>query len=106
MEKKRIRTKTIVGGVIAAIYFLATTFASIKSNISLWFFSVFFLVGLVFFLAPTEALLRFDRKMGYFLYITAPDEESGLGCANIFFTLFGLIFMLMPMAFSLDVLFR
>jgi hypothetical protein len=62
---------------------------------------MFFIIGLAIFLIPAKTQLRFDWGMGYFLYKMTSNEEAGLGCASVFYILFGLAFMAMPLLFSI-----
>ncbi|MBX3268732.1 MAG: hypothetical protein KF729_00640 [Sandaracinaceae bacterium] len=57
-------------------------------------------VGVLVAVTPAQTLLRFDRKTGHFLYRTAPDHETGLRRAAVFYRLFGVGFALFALAWS------
>lgn len=59
--------------------------------------------GVVKMVLPTRLLLAFDRRTGYWLYKSAPDEATGLRRAKWFYRLFGLAFVLFPIGFMVKV---
>lgn len=48
-------------------------------------------------LVPTRILIKYDRKTGYHIYKSAPNEASGLRRAAIFYKLFGLVFVVISL---------
>jgi hypothetical protein len=45
---------------------------------------------------PVNTLLRIDRKLGYQLYVRAPNQEIGLQRARWYYRLVGLAFVIVP----------
>ena len=58
--------------------------------------TVFSISGGVMLLVPTQMLLRFDRKVGYRLYVNAPDEATGLRRARWYYRVVGFAFAVGP----------
>jgi hypothetical protein len=109
--KNKVKMKTLFGIVMILSYTLVTLFVALRSIAhhssvyrELTFPTFFFAVGVAIYFIPTEILLRFDRRTGFFLYKQARSKEEGLRIAGIFFTVFGLIFMLIPAALILAAL--
>ena len=108
-SKKKIDIKTIIGGVITIIYVLFTFLGLMRMLISdrldgfgeMCGTVMFYIIGVAIFLIPAENLLRFDRGTGYFLYKMTSNEDAGLGCASVFYILFGLAFMALPLLISI-----
>lgn len=53
----------------------------------LWIFTI---IGASTALLLAELLLRYDRKTGYWLYKNAPDQQTGLRRATLFYRIFGI----------------
>lgn len=109
--KNKLKMKTVFGIVVVFFYILITLFVALRSIAhqtsvyrELAFPTIFFAVGAAIYFIPTEILLQFDRRTGFFLYKQARNKEEGLRIAGIFFTVFGLIFMLIPAALILAAL--
>ena len=50
---------------------------------------VLFVVGLAVAFTPPRKLLKHDRLTGYRIYRSAPDEQTGVRRAGLFYRLFG-----------------
>jgi hypothetical protein len=50
-------------------------------------------IGLIIVLIPTRLMLKLDRRTGYALYKSSPNEKTGLRRAALFYKLFGLAFV-------------
>jgi hypothetical protein len=51
--------------------------------------SIFLLIGLLLVFLPVRTILRFDRKLGYAVYKSAPSEDVGLRWAAYLYRCIG-----------------
>ena len=56
---------------------------------------MFTLVGLIIVFTPARILVKYDGGTGGGIYRKASDAQSGLRMANIFYKIFGSIFILL-----------
>ena len=65
--------------------------------------SVFLLIGLLFAFLPVRTILRFDRKLGYAVYKSAPNEAVGLRWAAYLYRGLGVVVFAYSLWFILHV---
>ena|SRR5512135_105160 len=65
--------------------------------------SIFLLIGLLLVFLPVRTILRFDRKLGYAVYQSAPNEVIGLRWATYLYRAVGMVVFAYSVWFLLHV---
>lgn len=63
-----------------------------------------FWTALLMILIPTRWALKLDRRTGYRIYQSAPDEATGLWRAGLFYRFIGLGFLIFGLVQNPDIL--